>query len=129
MHFKKIIFGFLFIVILTSIVIPMFLEENQAPEDEIFNLIKNTQVKELEIYLKNLERSSLDNIFDHQDRTPLQATVTLYNFNVRRPKGLLLKEIVKLLLDHGANLNSKLRRNYSPVELNVDLFTEILSQT
>ena len=107
----------------------MFLEENQAPEDEIFNLIKNTQVKELEIYLKNLERSSLDNIFDHQDRTPLQATVTLYNFNVRRPKGLLLKEIVKLLLDHGANLNSKLRRNYSPVELNVDLFTEILSQT
>ena len=129
MHFKKIIFGFLFIVILTSIVKPMFLEENQAPEDEIFNLIKNTQVKELEIYLKNLERSSLDNIFDHQDRTPLQATVTLYNFNVRRPKGLLLKEIVKLLLDHGANLNSKLRRNYSPVELNVDLFTEILSQT
>lgn len=122
MNFKKY-FSILVLIIISKNINSMFFE-NENPEPEIFSYIKNADAAGLEIYLQNLT-SPVDQIFNNQDKTPLQEAVTQYNFYIRKPRGQDIKKIIKLLLKYKSNLNAKPRRNSSPVEINEKVFQEI----
>lgn len=124
MKFKTIILVFLSSISYQNIH-TMFLDQSEEPE--IFKFIKQADHEGLKDYLE-IFKPDLNNIFNNQDRTPLQESVTLYNFDFRRPeKKENLKKIVKLLLTYKANLNARPHGSKSPVELNEDLFNEIFS--
>lgn len=127
MNIKKILFSLFTIFTIASTTKSMFVEENQPEEDIIFRFIRDTDINALQNYLNSAELD-LNNIFSLYDRTPLQEAIILYNIHFRRlEKKEKLKEIVKLLLDKGADINAKRRSGKHPAELNEALFVEILT--
>ena len=128
MNYKKIIFTLFFSSIFYQNIQPMLFHIDRSNEPEIFNLLHQNDYEALKNYLTTF-RPDLNNIFNNQDRTPLQEAVTLYNLHFQRAeKKAMLKKIIKTLLTYGANVNARPRRTNSPVEMNEELFIEIFSE-